>query len=399
MAPKINRNILGAVPTPISPLNKYRLLSPSGAVRVSPLCLGAMSFGSGWFVLGAANNRHLLTLIVGKDIWETATAKPLKRFLTFFINRQICVAHVFILGNFIDTSNNYQLGESETIIGEWMKKRENRDELVIATKYTTNYENAPDSKKIKANYTGNGSKSLHVSVEASLKKLQTDYIDILYVHWWDFSTSTSELMQSLNNLVVSGKVLYLGISDSPAWVVSKANEYARNHGLRQFSVYQGRWSAASRDFERDIIPMVKSEGMALAPWGALGAGRFKTEEQRKAEGGRNVVATTEEITVSKVLEIVANRKNSIITSVALAYVMHKAPYVFPIVGGRKVEQLRENIAALSLKLTEEDIAEIEAAVPFALGFYSGKAEVHLLHWASGSFTLCYMKKRLCSISF
>ncbi|PNP38584.1 hypothetical protein TGAMA5MH_09665 [Trichoderma gamsii] len=249
-----------------------------------------------------------------------------------------------------------------------MKKRENRDELVIATKYTTNYENAPDSKKIKANYTGNGSKSLHVSVEASLKKLQTDYIDILYVHWWDFSTSTSELMQSLNNLVVSGKVLYLGISDSPAWVVSKANEYARNHGLRQFSVYQGRWSAASRDFERDIIPMVKSEGMALAPWGALGAGRFKTEEQRKAEGGRNVVATTEEITVSKVLEIVANRKNSIITSVALAYVMHKAPYVFPIVGGRKVEQLRENIAALSLKLTEEDIAEIEAAVPFALGF-------------------------------
>ncbi|KAK4060451.1 uncharacterized protein Triagg1_10770 [Trichoderma aggressivum f. europaeum] len=330
MAPKVNRNILGAAPTPVSPLNKYRLLSPSAAVRVSPLCLGAMSFGSGCGYT-----------------WLTSS---------------------YYLGNFIDTSNNYQLGESETIIGEWMKKRGNRDELVIATKYTTNYENIPTSKKIKANYTGNGSKSLHVSVEASLKKLQTDYIDLLYVHWWDFSTSTSELMQSLNNLVVSGKVLYLGISDSPAWVVSKANEYARNHGLRQFSVYQGRWSAAARDFEQDIIPMCKSEGMGLAPWGALGAGRFKTEEQRNAPGGRNVAATEEEIKVSKVLETVATRKNSIITSVALAYVMQKAPYVFPIVGGRKVEQLKENIAALTLKLTEEDIAEIEAAVPFALNF-------------------------------
>ncbi|MBZ5797355.1 aldo/keto reductase, partial [Burkholderia contaminans] len=95
-------------------------------------------------------------------------------------------------------------------------------------------------------------------------------------------------MQSLNSLVVSGKVLYLGISDAPAWVVSKANEYARNHGLRQFSVYQGLWSAANRDFERDIIPMCKDEGMALAPWGSLGSGKFKTEEQRKAEVGRKV---------------------------------------------------------------------------------------------------------------
>ncbi|KAL5084306.1 hypothetical protein Trisim1_012107 [Trichoderma cf. simile WF8] len=342
MAPKVNRNILGAAPTPVSPLNKYRLLSPSAAVRVSPLCLGAMSFGSGW-----------------KGYLGDCDQKASEEILDVFYQQA---------SNFIDTSNNYQLGESEMIIGEWMKKRGNRDEMVIATKYTTNYENRPDSKKIKANYTGNGSKSLHVSVEASLKKLQTDYIDLLYVHWWDFSTSTSEMMISLNNLVNSGKVLYLGISDSPAWVVSKANEYARNHGLRQFSVYQGRWSAAARDFEQDIIPMCKAEGMGLAPWGALGAGRFKTEEQRNAPGGRNVAATEEEIKVSKVLENVATRKNSIITSVALAYVMHKAPYVFPIVGGRKVEQLKENIAALKLKLTEEDIAEIEAAVPFALNF-------------------------------
>lgn len=104
---------------------------------------------------------------------------------------------------------------------------------------------------------------MHVSVKASLEKLQTDYIDLLYVHWWDFSASIPELMQSLNNLVVQGKVLYLGVSDTPAWVVSKANQYARDHGLRQFCVYQGRWSAASRDFEREIIPMCREEGVSI----------------------------------------------------------------------------------------------------------------------------------------
>ncbi len=175
-------------------------------------------------------------------------------------------------------------------------------------------------------------------------------------------------MQALNQLVLSGKVLYLGISDTPAWVVSKANEYARNHGLRQFCVYQGRWSAASRDFERDIIPMVRAEGMALAPWGALGGGAFKTEAQRQSAEGRKMPVSDQQIAVSKVLEAIANRKGTEITSVALAYVMSKTPYVFPIVGGRKVEHLKSNIEALTLELTLEDIAEIEGSAPFELGF-------------------------------
>lgn len=97
------------------------------------------------------------------------------------------------------------------------------------------------------------------------------------MHWWDFTVSIPELMQSLNALVIEGKVNYLGISDAPAWIVSRANEYARQNSLCQFSVYQGRWSAASRDFERDIIPMCQYEGMALAPWGALGGGAFKVD--------------------------------------------------------------------------------------------------------------------------
>lgn len=279
-------------------------------------------------------------------------------------------------GNFIDTSNNYQFEESETWIGEWMKKRGVRDQMVIATKFTTNFHAGRGDKEIIVNFNGNGAKSLHTSVDASLKKLQTDYIDVLYVHWWDFSASIPELMQSLNHLVAAGKVLYLGISDTPAWVVSKANEYARCNGLRQFSVYQGRWSAAARDFEREIIPMCRAEGMGLAPWGALGGGMFKTEEQRKKqkeqkEGRSQALEPSEaQIKVSRALEAVAKRKGTIITGVAQAYVSAKAPYVFPIVGGRNVEHLKGNIEALNIKLSDDDIKEIEDAVPFDLGFPS-----------------------------
>lgn len=172
-----------------------------------------------------------------------------------------------------------------------MAARKNRHEIVLATKFSICYPDPRTAPRQKSNYAGNSTKSMMLSVAASLKKLQTDYIDLLYVHWWDFTTSIPELMQSLNQLVVSGKVIYLGISDTPAWVVSKANECkhcavhfrylepltlgsldARNHGLRQFSVYQGQWSAADRDFERDILPMARDEGMALAPWGVLGGG-------------------------------------------------------------------------------------------------------------------------------
>jgi len=177
-------------------------------------------------------------------------------------------------------------------------------------------------------------------------------------------------MQSLNRLVLAGKVLYLGVSDTPAWVVSRANEYARAHGLRQFSVYQGRWSAARRDFERDIIPMCRAEGMALAPWGSLGGGKFKTEAQRQSakKEGRGGEATEAEIAVSKVLERIAEKKGTLVTSVALAYVGAKAPYVFPIVGCRTVEHLKGNIEALSVTLSDAEIKEIEAAVPFDVGF-------------------------------
>lgn len=181
-----------------------------------------------------------------------------------------------------------------------------------------------------------------------------------------------------------------GVSDTPAWIVSKANQYARDNGLRQFVVYQGQWSAAKRDFEREIIPMCAAEGMALAPWGALGGGNFKTEEQRKSGEGRQMGGPSEnDIKVSQVLEKLAKSKGTVMTSIAcvalpppplhnqnplltntrrLAYVMHKTPNVFPIVGGRKTSHLKGNIDALKIKLSEEEMDEIDGAYPFEIGF-------------------------------
>lgn len=278
-------------------------------------------------------------------------------------------------GNFIDTANNYQNEQSELWIGEWLSSKPAgfRDQMVIATKFTyghTAYKGF-DGSIIHSNFVGNNKKSLRHSLDASLKKLQTEYIDVLYVHWWDFTTSIPELMHSLNDVVTAGKVLYLGISDTPAWLVSKCNEYARGKGLRQFVVYQGKWSAADRDFERDILPMCKHEGMGLAPWGALGGGKFKSKEQfekSKGEGRQMGGPTPTQEKVSRVLEEVAKKYDTAITSVALAYVMHKAPYVFPIVGGRKMEHLKGNIEALGLALETEDMDEIEGAAEFDIGF-------------------------------
>jgi aryl-alcohol dehydrogenase-like predicted oxidoreductase len=189
-----------------------------------------------------------------------------------------------------------------------------------------------------------------------------------YKTGWDYSTSVEEVMYALNDLVVSGKVIYLGISDTPAWIVSKANEFARAHHLRPFVVYQGKWSAADRDAERDIIPMCKMENMGLCPWGSLGGGNFKTQAQRDSGEGRKMAPATEkQLKLSEILQGIAKRKGVPLTSIALAYVMHKTPYVFPIVGGRSIKHLQENIEALGLELSDGDMDEIEDAIPFDIG--------------------------------
>ncbi|KAF2686217.1 Aldo/keto reductase [Lentithecium fluviatile CBS 122367] len=328
-------------PKPVSLLGRHRILSPTAGVRVSPLCLGAMNFGDAWKdMLGECNK-------------ETSFAM-----LDHFYSQG---------GNFIDTAVNYQFGESEQWLGEWMEVRGRRDEMVIATKFTGSQTARLGDKVMHSNYGGNGTKNLYTSIERSLKNLRTSYIDLYYVHLYDFTTSIPELMHALNDLCTARKVLYLGISDCPAWIVVKANCYARQHGLRPFSVYQGRWSAACRDFEREIIPMCIEEGLALAPWGVLGGGGFKSKEE---EEGRttDIGRTGKEDEVRGVLEGIAKEKGTGNASVALAYVMHKAPYVFPIVGGRKISHLTSNIEALGLRLSPDEIDKIDNAYGFEIGF-------------------------------
>ncbi|KAJ5966824.1 Aldo/keto reductase [Penicillium viridicatum] len=329
-------------PPPKSALGRHRLLAPSASVRVSPLSLGGMSLGDNW-----------------KGMMGECTKEQAFELLDTYYD---------LGGNFIDTANMYQFGQSEEWIGEWLQKTGRRSEIVLATKYTL----SPIFGKAvqQSNYGGTGTKSMRVAVDDSLKRLKTDYIDLYYVHAWDFATSIPELMQSLNTLVQQGKVLYLGISDTPAWVVTKANAYAREHGLRPFSVYQGRYSAIMRDLERDIIPMARDEGMAIHPWGVLGSGYIRSPDAAPKEGGRQTphVKTGREEQVSAALDTVAKRHEVPITSVALAYVLQKAPYIFPMVGGNKVSHLKSNIEALRLELTAEDVAEIDNGYEFDLGF-------------------------------
>ncbi|KAJ7589868.1 aryl-alcohol dehydrogenase [Mycena floridula] len=330
-------------PPPESRLKRYRVMSPLASVRVSPIQLGCHEYRR-----------------------QESSFKLLDAFFEAG-------------GNFIDTANHYQEESSEEFLGEWAETRGIRDQLVIATKYTTGYKGSDPSTSIKSIYAGNNMKSMHLSVAGSLMKLRTSYIDILYVHWYDYTTSVEEIMNGLHTLVMQGKVLYLGISDCPAWVVVKANQYARYNGKTPFCIYQGNWSVLERSFEREIIPMAHSEGLALAPWGVLARGCIRTdeEEQRRKDSGENGRAmgtpiwerTEHQKTVCKVLEEIAAEVGAKhITAVAIAYVMHRTPYVFPIIGGRKVEHLHANLEALEISLTADHMKQIEAATPIALGF-------------------------------
>jgi len=341
-------------PQPATKLGWHRQLARHAGVHVSPIALGAMSIGDKWadYGMGSMDKESSFKLL---DAYYDAG------------------------GNFIDTANAYQDESSEEFIGEWMEKRGIRDQLVIATKYTSPFKRGADDISQKTHYTGNNVKALRLSLEASLKKLRTDYIDILYVHWWDYTTSVEEVMDGLHHLVASGKVLYLGISDTPAWVVAKANTYAKLQGKTPFIIYQGAWSVLLRDFEREILPMAVSEGMAISPWGVLAGGKIRTdaEEQKRREtgekgrslGGANWERNENEVKISKALEKVAGEIGAkTIGAVAIAYVMQKAPFVFPIIGGRKVEHLHDNVEALEISLSPEQITYLESIIPFDKGF-------------------------------
>ncbi|KIW98148.1 uncharacterized protein Z519_01732 [Cladophialophora bantiana CBS 173.52] len=328
-------------PKPLTPLAYHRILSPTASVKVSPLCLGGISIGSAW------------REIFGKN------EDPFALLDAFFS----------LGGNFIDTANTYNSEDSERLIGEWMELRNNRDQMVIATKYSAGYRAyRRNEEPMQSNFTGNSAKSMNISTRDSLRKLRTDYIDILYVHWWDFATSVEEVMTHLHALVMARQVLYLGVSDTPAWVVVKANSYARSHGLTPFSVYQGRWNAAFRDMEAEIIPMCEDQGMAIVPWAALGGGQLMSAEQRKQreqdpDARQGYTFREADIKVSEVLEKLAEDKSTT-PQAALAYLFQQSAYVFPIVGVQTVEHVEAMPEALRVKLSKDDIKMIQNAYVF-----------------------------------
>lgn len=342
---------LAPAPAPKTPLGRHVVLSSTAGVRVSPLILGGMSIGNSWAAfMGSMDKPQAFALL---DAYFDAG------------------------GNFIDTANCYQGGQSEAWIGEWMQQRKNRDQMVIATKFAFQYKASNNDEKTPANnnFWGNHKKSMSLSLRDSLAKLQTDYVDVLYVHWWDYTTSVEEVMDSLHLLVEQGKVMYLGISDAPAWVIAGANYYAKARGKTVFSIYQGRWNILSRDLEREIIPCCMHFGMAIAPWNVLSSGKFSSVAQvanKKASGEASRSSTEQspaEVEISEAMLKVAQAHGlESVTAVALAYVRAKAPNVLPVVGGRKVEHLMDNIKGLEIKLTRDEVSFLESKQDFDVGF-------------------------------
>jgi aryl-alcohol dehydrogenase-like predicted oxidoreductase len=310
---------------------RYKLLGKSG-LRVSELCLGTMTFGDDWG-------------------WGAPKDESRKVFDLF----------VEAGGNFIDTANNYTEGTSEKFIGEFIKA--NRDHFVIATKYTlTEYATDP-------NFGGNHRKNMRRSVEGSLKRLDTDHIDLLWLHMWDGMTPVEEVMRALDDLVRAGKVLYVGISDTPAWVVSQANTLADLRGWSRFVAYQGVYSLATRAPERDILPMTQAMEMAFLPWGILEGGEITGKYNTPSEEPKRSKDTSERIKkIASVLLELAEETGHTASQIAINWVRQRPYSVIPILGARTEKQLQDNLGCLDFELTKEQIQRLEGASPIDLGF-------------------------------
>ncbi|HWB94470.1 MAG TPA: aldo/keto reductase [Puia sp.] len=313
---------------------KYKLLGRSG-LKVSELCLGTMGFGteSGW----------------GAD-----------KLTSFAIMEAFANAG----GNFLDTANIYKLGASEKFIGEFISRRD-RDYFVIATKYSLR------DNTTNPNASGNNRKNMMRSVEASLKRLATDFIDVLYLHIWDDLTPIDEVLRGIDDLIRQGKVNYAAISDTPAWIVSKGNTLAELMGWSQFIALQIEYSLIQRSPERDLIPMARHYNMTVTPWaplagGALtgkylkgGQGRVKPESNRRNENSERI--TREVMAIAEKLGVQPG-------NVALQWTRQQNFECIPIVGATKLDQLQENLKTIDLVLSEEDLKKLDEASAIDLGF-------------------------------
>jgi aryl-alcohol dehydrogenase-like predicted oxidoreductase len=319
----------------------YQLLGRSG-LRVSDLCLGTMTFGEDWG-------------------WGTDKDEA----------RKIYDAYREAGGNFVDTANLYTNGTSESFVGEFIASH--RAEVVVATKYTNSI---PGSD---ANAGGNQRKNMVQAVEASLKRLGTDYIDLYWLHIWDQMTPAEEVMRAFDDLVRAGKVLYAGISDAPAWVVAKSNTIAELRGWTRFVGLQIEYSLLERTVERELIPMAKDQEMTVLAWsplrGGVLTGKHLTKDPANADSRYNNemmkgFVNTDDATIKTVREVVALAKEMEITpaQVALAWLRHRPVPVIPIIGARKMSQLEDNLKSLAVTLTAGQLRRLDEASKVSLGF-------------------------------
>ena len=322
-------------------LAHYVTMGHSG-LRVSPLCLGAMTFGKEWG-------------------WGSEPAEA----------KRILDAYVASGGNFIDTANGYTKGHSEVIIGEHLAHdRKKRDRVVLATKFVTNmFMGDPNGG-------GSNRKAVISQCEESLRRLRTDYIDLYWLHAWDRTTPIEETMRALDTLVEQGKVRYLGFSDTPAWKVAQAQTMALLRGWSPLIALQIEYSLLQRTVEGELVPMAQELGLGITPWGPLrgGAlsGKYKRADKGKHEAGRGARVTNylddRTFDLLDLMGKIAKELGTTVPRVALAWVQSRPGVTSTIIGARTMEQLEDNIGALDVKLTPEHIAALDKASTPALPF-------------------------------
>ncbi|KIG12759.1 putative oxidoreductase [Enhygromyxa salina] len=325
-----------------TPNLRYRLLGRSG-LRVSEICLGTMSFGEQWG-FGA----------------DEATS------------HQVLDAYADAGGNFLDTANKYHGGETEQIVGSWLAQVPGRRErTVLATKYTLSMDGTDP------NASGNHRKSLHSAVEESLRRLGTDYIDLMWVHAWDQYTPYEETMRALDDLVRAGKILYIGVSDTPAWVVSASNTLAELRGWTSFVGLQIEYSLLQRTPERDLLPMAEQFGLSILAWAPLGGGvltgkytrdKGSTDSLRK-QGNVSRGRTSERaLEIARTVDAVADELGASSAQVAAAWVSAQGYRYIPIVGARKLSQIQDSLTAATIELSPEQLAKLAHVSKVRLGF-------------------------------
>ncbi|ANH07511.1 aldo/keto reductase [Shinella sp. HZN7] len=323
-------------------LDRYRLLGRSG-LRVSPLSLGTMTFGSDWG-------------------WGADEAEA-GRIFDAYVDRG---------GNFIDTAVNYTNGTSEKILGGLI--RDKRDRIVLATKFTMARE--PGNP----NSGGNHRFNLVRSVEASLRQLDTDRIDLLYVHAWDFTTTPEEVMRALDDLVGAGKILYAGICNTPAWRVAEMQTLADLRGWSPFVALQIEYSLVERTVEHELMPMAQAMGLGVLPWSPLGGGiltgkysRSDLTDENEANVSserKGIIASTGHLNgraldIADVVGDVAGEMGATRSQVALAWTLRNPAVVSPIMGARTLAQAEDNFGALGIVFTDEQLERLDRASALA----------------------------------